>query len=362
MNDRKIMIIEFHSINFFKLMTDIEQVKKELSDHGYEYIDTIGSGSFSTVYLCQSTQYKNYFAVKQVLKQELVDHEIDSLISLIHPNIVKLYLTFSNQEYQFLVMEYCSKGTIKQRQKLNYNEFIFYAKQLLEVLEYCHKQKIAHRDIKPDNIFLDQYNHVKLGDFGLSCKFRNQELSSHKCGSLMFCAPEILSNPEFDPFPADIWSLGITFYYMATGHYPFPDHSLESLRDSIINGVIDFTLDDVHPKIQYLIRKMTSKNTLFRPLADQLLKFPVFSQSVHTKITKTISSYPFNLIHQIKNAQIWNQSRNISDTFSSTDDKDDDKESENKKRKKISKIRSFRNCNCYINEYKKNYQHFVKYD
>lgn len=343
-------------------MSDIKQIKQELSNHGYEYIDSIGSGSFSNVYLCQSAKYNNLFALKRVSKQELVEHEVDSLISLIHPNIVKLYVTFSIEDYQYLVMEYCRKGTIKQRHKLDYNKFVFYAKQLLEVLDYCHSQKIAHRDIKPENIFLDEYDHIKLGDFGLSCKFTNQELSTRKCGSLMFCSPEILSTPEFDPFAADIWALGITFYYMATGHYPFLDQPVEKLRDSILSSQIDFTQDEVHPKIQYLIKKMTTRNTIFRPSTSQLLKFTIFTQYVPGKIKKTVSSYPFNLTHQLNQCKAPSQSTNYTDTFSGTDDGDADNESVNKGQKKISKIHSIRNCNLYISAYKKMCPRFVKYD
>lgn len=341
-------------------MLEPERTRQELSDHGYELITPIGSGSFSSVFLCQCVKYNHLFAVKRVSKEEFVDHEVDALISLIHPNIVKLYLTFSNDNFQYLVMEYCKNGTIKEMNKLEKNKFIFYAKQLLEVLHYCHSQKIAHRDIKPENIFLDEYDRAKLGDFGLACKFKNQELSNSKCGSLMFAAPEILSTSEFDPFKADIWALGITFYYMATGHYPFSDQHIDTLRDSILSGQVFFTDEDVNPKIQYLIKKMTSKDPMFRPTADQLLKFPLFSKITTGKITKTVSSYPFNLKNQLKSSPV--QYGKSSDTFSETDEINLEERVGSQGQKRIPRIHSIRNCNFYINAYKKNCLHYVKYD
>lgn len=150
-------------------MSDIEEIKQTLYENGYIYVDIIGSGSFSEVYLCQNEKYNHFFAIKRVIKTEKVaEHEIEALISLIHPYIVKLYQTFTDQKSYYLVMEYCPKGTIKELKKMNRENFIFYAKQLVEVLNYCHSQKIAHRDIKPENIFIDNYNNIKLGDFGFA--------------------------------------------------------------------------------------------------------------------------------------------------------------------------------------------------
>lgn len=110
----------------------------------------------------------------------------------------------------------------------------------MEVLEYFHSQNIAHRDIKPENFFLNQYNHIKLEDFGLSSKFQDQQLPNMKCGSLTFFSPEILSNSEFDPFKADILALGISFYFMVTGHFPYENRNNQNLRDMIVNSQIRF--------------------------------------------------------------------------------------------------------------------------
>lgn len=258
-------------------MIEKEQIKETLSMHGYEYQRFLGKGSFSSVILCQSTKYNQNFAIKIAHKDKLTEFEYSTMISLNHPNIIKLYDAFEDEFAQYLVMEYCSNGTIRQKGKLSYEQFVCYAKQILDALSYCHSKNVAHRDIKPDNIFVDQYDQVKLADFGMAKKFQIDSKCNEKCGSLMFFAPEMIQNQSICPFKADIWALGITFFYMTTGKYPFKCKSREELKQLIFFGELDFDDFDIHHKIRVLITKMTTKNINLRFSADDLLKMSMFS-------------------------------------------------------------------------------------
>ena len=343
---------------------DSEKLNRVLSENGYVYIKKLGDGAFSSVFLCESVQYHHLFAIKQVSKQKLAQQEINSLISLIHPYIVKLYSTFHDEDNQYLVMEYCQNGTLKNKNSVEYERFVHYAKEILEVLEYCHSQKIAHRDIKPENIFVDQYDNIKLGDFGLSNKFDVDESAHNKCGSLIYCSPEILNKTDFDPFKADIWSLGITFFYLVTGKLPYPDCTAKKLKDIIIYGQIDFDSYNIVPPIQFLIMKMTSKNPNTRPSAHHLLQLPIFTPNHQTKIRKSISISTFHS----KSGSILTQKSllccgNSSDTFLNTNfsdtlssDCNHSDEQSNKTPKKILKIHSFYQIN------QNQHKHFVKFD
>ena len=142
-------------------------------------------------------------------------------------------------------------------------------------------KNIAHRDIKPENIFLDQYDHIKLADFGMAKHFNDNEKSSEKCGSLMFAPPEMLKFPEICPFKADIWALGITFFMMATGEYPFPHATKDELKVLIFNAELNFDSYDIHPKIRYLLGRMTIKDPNNRPIAKKLLELPIFQSNVN---------------------------------------------------------------------------------
>ena len=156
-------------------MIDWEQYQQTLSEHGYKY-KTLGKGGFSSVLLCESNKYLQDFAIKRVIKHRMTECEYKTMISLSHQNIIQLYDSFNDDYAHYLVMEYCPNGTLSQKGCLSYDKFIFYTKQILESISFCHSIYIAHRDIKPDNILFDQYDHIKLVDFGKDAK------SSQKCG------------------------------------------------------------------------------------------------------------------------------------------------------------------------------------
>lgn len=264
---------------------EIVQIQEKIRQYGYEYKEFLGKGSCSCVVLCHSHKYNQQFALKRAAKHRISLHEYEIMTSLIHPNIISLYDTFEDDKYTYLVMDYCSNGTIRSKIKLSYENFIVYAKQMLDALSYCHSNNVAHRDIKPENIFLDQYDHVKLADFGLARQFDEENKSKEKCGSLIFIAPEVLQYNEVCPFKADIWALGITFFYLATGTYPFKTKSRELLKQAIIAGELDYSQCKIDPKIRFIISKMCTKNPNSRFTAQQILKLPMFSPVLTKKPT-----------------------------------------------------------------------------
>ena len=172
-------------------MLNLESIKEVLSQHGYEYISFLGEGSFSSVFLCKSKKYNHTFAVKRSTTQQVTLLEYDNLMSLNHPNIIKLYDAFNDDSCQYLVMEYCSNGTIFQKGCLTYDKFVYYAKQILEALAFCHSNNIVHRDIKPENILLDQFDRIKLADFGLSKQFDISDESFQQLSSLLIILKQI---------------------------------------------------------------------------------------------------------------------------------------------------------------------------
>lgn len=277
-------------------MAEIEEIKKILLLHGYEYIKQIGSGAFSTVFLCTSKKYQDIFAIKRTPNNKVAAHEHDALIELDHSHIIKIYESFDVDDSNYLVMEYCSNGTIKQKEKLDYKSFINYARQILSALAYCHSKNIAHRDIKPDNIFLDKYDYVKLADFGLAKHFDNFQNSNEKCGSIMYCAPELLKGQPFNPFQTDVWSLGITFYYMATGCLPFQNKSIDHLKKVIMMGQIYYGNVEIDPRIQTLISKMTTIHPHNRPTVESLLNSPIFSQQCIIIKPRAFNAMSTNLV------------------------------------------------------------------
>ena len=264
---------------------EIEDVKGILEEHGYLVTSKIGNGASAVAFCVTSQRYQTKFCAKVLIHKKpgalrTYAAEIKSLIALDHPHIIRIYETFVQDPMLFLILEYCGQGTIHKRIQsgppLSTYQLVKYSKQILIALDYCHRSGFAHRDIKPDNVFLTSYNTIKLADFGFAKHCEEGSKINEFCGSIPFSAPEILKKNAVDPFKADIWATGVTFYYMATRSYPWDTSSEQSLIRSIINGVFHVP-GRVSSEYSELITAMLRYNPSDRPNAEELLKFPIFT-------------------------------------------------------------------------------------
>lgn len=113
-------------------------------------------------------------------------------------------------------------------------------KQILDAVSFCHSKNIVHRDIKLDNILLDEYGNIKLCDFGVSKRMPKDGKFRERCGTPAYIAPEILNETGYDGKTADIWSMGVVLYAMLYGNFPFKAENVKDLEKLIIAG--DYTL------------------------------------------------------------------------------------------------------------------------
>ena len=251
----------------------------------YEYIKTIGSGSFSVVVLCRHTYTRKFFACKVVSRALLVEQQIFDrfeqecriLQSLHHPNIVHVEALVFSEEYIYMIMEYCANGELFQRivqtGGLDEAETHRIFKQVCEALQFVHSRNIAHRDLKPENILLDKDMNAKLADFGLCHTTCPQSLLLTPCGSPFYAPPEIINNTKYDGKKADIWSLGVVLYTMVTGSLPWTETNQTQLFIQIKEADIVIP-PHVTPPVQQLLMMMLSRNPAVRPTCSDILSMP----------------------------------------------------------------------------------------
>lgn len=275
--------------------------------HDYQFLSVIGVGGSSAVFKVTSSHYSDrFFAAKVTLKSmKLSKVDIEALKYLVHPHIILIYDFFEDDQFNYLILEYCSNGSlstlIKDGQIKTHNDKIFYMKKIMEAICFCHSKGIAHRDIKPQNILLDDYKRPKLIDFGI-CEmlYFNPEsiynndlnddyykagkngkikLITKYFGSCPYLSPEIILNEPYDPFAADIWSLGVTFYEIATGYLPWIYKSENEMKDFICQGLISFP-NSIPNSIQYLIKSMLQVDPCQRPTMKSIARFPLFKSDI----------------------------------------------------------------------------------
>jgi len=271
---------------------------------GYQFMEEIGQGAFSIVYKVFSQKYNEYFVAKviPITKEQarsstnLFEAETISLMQISHPNVIKLYDFFREDQCLILIIEFCPGGPICNRisTKNLFSKAKLYsiAVQLLEALCACHHLGIAHRDIKTANILIGKYEQIKLSDFGLSSIQDQNELNERFCGSYAYKSPELVQNIPFDPFKADIWALGVVFYEIATGNIPWEYRTLLELKKCICNVPI-VPPDIVDPEFAEVIIMMTSHDPKKRPSAKQLASLPIFSSENGIGVKKIVSRGSF---------------------------------------------------------------------
>jgi len=188
-------------------LTNIEENKESgrVTPIDFEVIQELGKGSFGDVYLVRKRDSMNYYAMKvlrkdKIMGQNLIKYamtERNVLSYIRHPFIVSLNYAFQTPEKLFLILDYCPRGDlgIYLNKEKRFSEPLakIYICEVLLALEELHKRDIIFRDLKPDNIVLDEEGHAMLTDFGLSKEGIYDNVTARSfCGSVAYLAPEMI--------------------------------------------------------------------------------------------------------------------------------------------------------------------------
>ena len=241
-----------------------KEFKKKLSLSNREYYfdniknyytigSMIGSGGFGQVRICTKIGDNNnkVYALKSIYRNKFVTDiikEVEILITLDHPNIIKFYEYFIDDDFVHIIMEFCTGGDMIDRIKKekNLREFtvcnLIY--KVLSAIKYCHSKGIAHRDLKPDNIMFESKQEtdeieIKIIDFNLSKQQTNKNNMQSIIGTPYYMAPEVIMGDYNEK--CDVWAIGIITYFAISGTLPFDDSkSIFNVYNKIINEKLEF--------------------------------------------------------------------------------------------------------------------------
>ncbi|XP_026224877.1 NUAK family SNF1-like kinase 1 [Anabas testudineus] len=216
--------------------------------HRYEVMETLGKGTYGKVKKAVERASLKTVAIKSIRKERITDdldrihiqREIEITSSLRHSNIIRFYEVFESRDKIVIVMEYASRGElydyIQERRRLPETEARGIFRQIASAVHYCHKNGVVHRDLKLENILLDQDLNVKLADFGLSNHFQRGALLQTYCGSPLYAAPEIVKGLPYQGPEVDCWALGVLLYALVYSSMPFDGASHTMLTEQISQG------------------------------------------------------------------------------------------------------------------------------
>ncbi|XP_064595651.1 LOW QUALITY PROTEIN: cGMP-dependent protein kinase 1-like [Liolophura sinensis] len=250
---------------------DAEFAKLKLTD--ISIIATLGIGGFGRVELVQICDDESRtFALKQLKKHHIVEtrqqeHIMNEKFIMEEARcdfIVRLYRTFKDRKYLYMLLEVCLGGELWTllRDKGSFDDSTtrFYTSCVVEAFSYLHNKGIVYRDLKPENLLLDNRGYVKLVDFGFAKKIGHGKKTWTFCGTPEYVAPEIILNKGHD-ISADYWSLGILMFELLTGSPPFTGPDPMKTYNVILKGIdaIDFPRK-VSKNAQNLIKKLCRDN------------------------------------------------------------------------------------------------------
>lgn len=253
----------------------------------YKIWSDIGRGSYAVVKFATQKATGQKVAIKIYEKSKLVEpfreksvkNEIKILKKLHHPNIVRLISEISLEKNLYLIMEYVKGYSLqaylqKQRWKrLDEHDAAKVFSQFMRGLAYCHSLRVAHRDIKLENVLINADGFVKIIDFGFATCDKIGKKEFLYCGTPNYMAPEIVNKVEYEGMPVDVWAAGVLLYLLVTGGFPFGSNKEAKVFKNILKNQVIYP-EYVSSECKDLISKMLENDPNKRIKAEEVLLHP----------------------------------------------------------------------------------------
>uniref|UniRef100_F1N2U4 Calcium/calmodulin-dependent protein kinase type 1G n=1 Tax=Bos taurus TaxID=9913 RepID=F1N2U4_BOVIN len=268
------------------------------------FMEVLGSGAFSEVFLVKQRVTGKLFALKCIKKSPAfrdssLENEIAVLKKIKHENIVTLEDIYESTTHYYLVMQLVSGGElfdrILERGVYTEKDASLVIQQVLSAVKYLHENGIVHRDLKPENLLYltpEENSKIMITDFGLS-KMEQNGVMSTACGTPGYVAPEVLAQKPYSK-AVDCWSIGVITYILLCGYPPFYEETESKLFEKIKEGYYEFESpfwDDISESAKDFICHLLEKDPNERYTCEKALRHPWINgnTALHRDIYPSVS-------------------------------------------------------------------------
>ena len=308
----------------------LKGLESEPNISDFIFIKELGVGSYGRVILVQHKMTQVKYAIKAIDKRNKVNieekqyfrREIEIMYRVHHPNVVKLFGHFEDNNFCYFIMEYIPGGNIYSLVPKNgirttpTKTIVSIMKDVISATYFLHHMipPIVHRDIKPENVVLDNNMVAKLTDFGWSNYIQGDIKRTTVCGTPVYLAPEIINNTGHDE-KVDIWCIGVLMFELLVGYAPFQGEDVKTVKYNISRLKIRWP-KGMDRDAADLISKILKYNPEERISLEQILLHPFFTKYYPNAISclKTPDNTQYKVFVVSKdNPLIWNPVFDVND-------------------------------------------------
>ena len=277
----------------------------------FDFVEKIGSGGFSQVDLVTCLSSRTHYAMKTVYTNDLEDdvvqrlHDEANLLKLITDTkfVVKLYESIKMEDKIVLLLEPCYRGDVglllERLGSFSESETKFIAGCVITGLLHLQSLDILYRDLKPENLLIDDSGYVKISDLGMSRVLSKGGKARTVVGTAEYLSPCMIKCQGYD-HKSIIWSLGILVFELLTGYPPFTSHNRQELFTKILNGFKGFDFPDkVFVSVQEIILMCCRVKPNQRPNLEYLQRFMWFADFSWKELNEKSMESPLSKDGQI---------------------------------------------------------------